>query len=259
MAQVAANQDRAERLRAGYVYQQQIVVRLRDGGGKLVREEASEYSVAPTPEGTRKELGAFAGKFKSKKGGMVAYDKSGLEAPDRRVDIDAGIVRELREELLDDASSRDGLGRSLFPLTTAQQSRYEFRYRGEEMFRGLPVHRISFRPKSKPKGDGLGTHGPWEGEVLVSRDDAQPVSVVTRLAKKVPAAVRTLLGTNLQGVGFSVVYQKFDDGVWFPVSFGTEFRVRVLFLYKRAISVSMVNGGFRRADVQSSVTFEDVR
>ena len=54
----------------------------------------------------------------------------------------------------------------------------------------------------------------------------------------------------------TVEYRKFDEGVWFPVSYGTEFRFHVLFFYSRQIAVSMVNSDFRRADVKSSVEFE---
>jgi hypothetical protein len=65
------------------------------------------------------------------------------------------------------------------------------------------------------------------------------------------------LGTNLHGAGFSVRYQKFDDGVWFPVSYGTEFRVRALFFYNRSIVVSLENAGFQRARVSSRIEFAE--
>jgi hypothetical protein len=64
--------------------------------------------------------------------------------------------------------------------------------------------------------------------------------------------VRTLLGTNLPGLGFSVTYDREPDGVWFPVSFGTEFRMRVLFFIARDISMSLSNAHFEKthADVR---------
>lgn len=259
MARVAANQDRAERAREAYIYRQQVIMRLRDSRGTLVREEISDYSVTPTAEGIKKQLERFSGAYKAKKGGMVSYTKSGAEAADRRVDIDAEIVSELREELVDDAHARDGLAPELFPLTTKQQARHQFRLEGEDTWRGLPVYRISFKPKAGKNRDFGTESGPWAGEVLVTRDDAQPVLITTRLAKKVPAAIRTLLGTNLEGLGFSIRYEKFDGGAWFPVSFGTEFRVRALFFYKRVIGVSLQNSGFRKTDVSSTVRYEDVR
>jgi hypothetical protein len=52
-----------------------------------------------------------------------------------------------------------------------------------------------------------------------------------------------------------VTYQKFEDGVWFPVSYGGEFEVRAVFFYKRTISVNMTNMEFHRSKVDSSVTY----
>jgi hypothetical protein len=72
------------------------------------------------------------------------------------------------------------------------------------------------------------------------------------MSRKIPLAVRTLLGTNLPGLGFSVTYDREPDGVWFPVSFGTEFRMRVLFFIARDISMSLANTHFEKthADVR---------
>jgi hypothetical protein len=81
------------------------------------------------------------------------------------------------------------------------------------------------------------------------------VLVTTNLAFGIPMAVKILLGTNIRGLGFSVAYQKFADGVWFPVSYGGEFEVRAVFFYKRSISVSLTNSDFRRTDVTSKVAY----
>ena len=80
-----------------------------------------------------------------------------------------------------------------------------------------------------------------------------------QLAHKIPLLVRTALGTNLHGLGFSVRYQKFDDGLWLPVSYGTEFRLRALFFYNRSIVVSLQNTGFQRANVSSRIEFAEVQ
>ena len=40
-----------------------------------------------------------------------------------------------------------------------------------------------------------------------------PLLITTELARKVPLLIRTMLGTNLHGLGFSVPYQKFDEGL----------------------------------------------
>ncbi len=267
MARVAAHQDKAQQLRASYIYHQQVVVRLRDNGGKLVREEESRYDVTPTAAGTQKQLAAFSGRYRPKKksktgDGMLPYGKSGAEAPDRRVDIDAGIIKELRDDLVNDNKARDGLADELFPLTTKEQERYIFELAGEETFNGQPVYRVTFTPRRRQGSTDFDidtNKGPWKGEVLVTRDEMQPVLVTTKLAYKVPMAIRTMLGTDLHGVGFTVRYQKFDEGVWFPVSFGTEFHVRALFFYKRNISISLQNRDFRRADVSSTVRYAEVQ
>jgi hypothetical protein len=68
-------------------------------------------------------------------------------------------------------------------------------------------------------------------------------------------AVQVLLGTNIKGLGFSVSYRKFGDGVWFPVSYGGEFEVRAVFFYKRIISISMTNSDFHRLDVTSHIAY----
>ena len=52
-----------------------------------------------------------------------------------------------------------------------------------------------------------------------------------------------------------MTYQKFEDGVWFPVSYGGEFEVRAVFFYKRTISVNMTNTEFHRTNVNSNVTY----
>ena len=72
---------------------------------------------------------------------------------------------------------------------------------------------------------------------------------------KMPLAIRTLLGTNFHGVGFTVAYEKFADGLWFPVSYGGEFELRGLFLYHRVMTVAMKNSDFRRTDVTSNVAY----
>ena len=77
----------------------------------------------------------------------------------------------------------------------------------------------------------------------------------SKLALNIPGAVKVLLGTDIKGLGFNVTYQKFEDGVWFPVSYGGEFDVRAVFFYKRTISVNMTNTEFRRSKVDSSVTY----
>jgi hypothetical protein len=79
--------------------------------------------------------------------------------------------------------------------------------------------------------------------------------VFTKLSRKIPFFVRTALGTDLPGVGFSVTYKRQPDGVWFPASFGTEFRLKAVFFIKRDISVSLQNSGFEHTHVDSTLHY----
>ena len=48
-----------------------------------------------------------------------------------------------------------------------------------------------------------------------------------------PLLVRVVPGGNIRQTGFAVSYQRVAENVWFPVSYGSEFRLDVLFGYKR--------------------------
>ena len=61
------------------------------------------------------------------------------------------------------------------------------------------------------------------------------------------------MGTNLPGLGFTVVYAPQPDGVWFPVSFGTEFKIHVLFFFNREIVVDAQNRSFEKTHVTSQI------
>lgn len=65
-----------------------------------------------------------------------------------------------------------------------------------------------------------------------------------------------MLGTDLPWLGFNVEYRRFGDDVWFPVSFGTEFRLRAVFFINREITISLENSGFHRANVDSSIQYK---
>jgi hypothetical protein len=168
----------------------------------------------------------------------VKTEKEDLEG------LDIDLVENLRRNLADD-TSKDGLGKGLFPLTTEKQSQYLFTLEGQQKMNGRDVYRVSFRPKDKNDFD-------WKGEAFIDVHEFEPVVVYTEMSRKIPLAVRTLLGTNLPGLGFSVTYDREPDGVWFPVSFGTEFRIRVLFFIARDISMSLANTNFEKthADVR---------
>lgn len=247
MARVAENQDRAERMRTAFVYHQNVLVRLQRYNGKLAREEYSEFTVAPTPTGTKKTRTQFVGKHMLH-GKAVEYDQPGYQY--KAVDIDAPVTHSLSDWLTNDTSTKDGMAHDMFPLTAKEQQHYRFRLEGVEEYRGLPVYRITFESRKGDEDDGG-----WAGEALVDREEYQPVLVTTHLAAKVPLLVRTMLGTNLEHLGFKVTYKKFDTGLWFPVTYGGEFRVRALFLYARRVGISLQNSDFKRAEVTTKVEF----
>jgi hypothetical protein len=251
MAKVAQNQSKSEDARSAWVYRQDILVRLRRSGGKLAREEDREYTVTPSANGVEREMVHFTGKYMDH-GKEVAISKPGEEHKD--IDIDASIAEALGEAIGGDDEARDGVSYDFFPLDATKQKAYRFKLKGTETWHGHDVFRITFEPaKKKDKDDDQPF---WAGEALIDKTDLAPVLITTHQARGIPLAVKTLLGTNLQQLGFKITYEKFDDGTWFPVSYSGEFKLRALFLYSRTISMGLVNSEFRRADVQSEIRFE---
>lgn len=241
MARVAANQDRAESLRAEYIYKQHVHIAMRKPGGKVMREEDADYEVVPDPNGLKKERKSISGRYWHK-GEYHSFSGEPIPQADS---LDGELVNDFRDDLTSD-KSKDGLGRDLFPLTSAEQAKYKFQLLGEEEHEGRKAYRIDFRPKNK--GDLT-----WAGEALIDSEDYQPIRVFTKLSRKIPFAIRTLLGTNLPGIGFNVNYQRQADGVWFPSGFGTEFRLRAVFFINRLITISLENTDFKRTHVESRI------
>jgi hypothetical protein len=252
MAKVAENQDRAQAARAEFVYKQKMLIRLQRGNGKLAREEEREYTVTPTEKGIKKELTRFVGKYESK-GRVTEYDKPGFLY--KGTDIDGEILTDMADDLANDKKARDGIATG-FPLSGKEQQRYTFHLEGTDTYRGADAYKISFKPKKTSlvdcDDDG---NSCWSGEVLVDATEFQPVVITTFLAKNIPVLVQTLLGTNVRHLGFKLTYQKFDQGLWFPVTYGGEFEVKAVFFYKRRFAVALSNSGFQRADVSSRVRF----
>jgi hypothetical protein len=244
LARVGANQDAALEQRQNWVFHQKQLLRMNRGGGKVVREERREYVVTPKQHGIQKELISFDGKYQHN-GKYVAYDKPGYTY--KEMDIDGELIDDLSNDLMNDGESKDGIGKQFFPLTSKEQLKYRFHLVHTEQYRGQTVYRLAFDPAAQDAA--------WKGEALIDAAEFQPVFVTTKLAMKIPLGVRVLLGTNISGLGFSVTYRKFADGVWFPVSYGGEFHVRAVFFYHRNLSISMVNDDFKRTDVASNVTY----
>jgi hypothetical protein len=241
MARVAANQDRSEELRKQYVYRQHTRILTHRPQGRLLREETADYDVVPTPDGTQKELILLTGRYWNKGKYEVFQGEPAPEADG----LDGGLIHGFREDLLNE-KTKDGLGKDLFPLTTDGQKDYQFALLGQEMEQGRSVYHIGFRPKDKNDVS-------WAGEAYIDAAEFQPVRVFTKLSRRIPFGVRTLLGTDLPGVGFNVVYERQADGVWFPSNLGTEFRMHVLFFINREVSVSLENTGFQHTQVQSKI------
>ena len=255
MLRVAANQDRAQQLRAQYRFHQNVLVRVQRSNGKLAREEIRDYRVTPTDKGLRRELLHVSGKVVDGRR-VIPFDQTEFRYKNTDIDgeVVSGLIDDLggtgkhRDSAPSESKTRDGIDRDMFPLSSKAQAGYTFTLKGEEEYRGHHVYRIDFSPKKSGEA-------PWAGEALIDKEACQPVLITTHLATGLPVAVKILLGTDVKQLGFKVTYQKFDDDVWFPVSYGGELRFRVLFLYARRVSMGLVNSDFERADVRSTVEF----
>jgi hypothetical protein len=245
MARVAQNQAKSVEARKQFVYKQDELLALRHANGKLACQTTREWTVVPGAKGIDKKL------VKIQETGDGSCDKDDKS----KLHVDQSVM----EGMSDDGEkhkSEDDVPRDLFPLTAREQRHYDYRLVGEETYRERQVYRVAFQPKRNPEHDD---EGAWKGEALIDAQEFQPVQVVTDLAAKIPAAVRILLGTNVRGVGFSVSYARVADGVWFPASFGGEFKVNALFFYRRSITINVKNSDFKRADVNSSVAFDKIQ
>ena len=275
MARVAANQDQSEAERTHFVYVQHARVASRKG--KTVRcEEITDFRVIPTESGSHQQLLKLAGRLLGKHGAYQTYDhlptdrdKPAPAPQGRDPDLQAGhndlsitvgeesmdrdLVEHMRNNFTNDRS-KDGIGAGLFPLTSKAQHDYTYRLLGRERISGRDVFHITFRPKSK---DDYG----WKGDAFIDTTAYQPVLVHTAMARKIPFAVRTLLGTSLPGLGFTVTYAPQTSsqsssqagGLWFPVSFGTEFKMHVLFFLNRKITINAENRNFEQTHVNSTL------
>jgi hypothetical protein len=255
MARVAGNQDRAEAERAHYVYLQHTTMSSRKGHAVMC-EEVTDYRITPSDSGMHDELVKLDGRLRVK-GDYVAYhtlapdsDSSKVENDKDSVGVTIGgdsadrdMVEHMRSNLMHD-KSKDGLNSRLFPLTSKEQADYDFQLAGKERLNGRDVYHVTFPPKEK---DEFG----WKGDAYVDVTAFQPVLVTTGMARQVPFAVRTFLGTNVPGLGFTVVYAPQPDGVWFPTSFSSEFKIHVLYFFHRDILLNAENRDFEKTHVTS--------
>jgi hypothetical protein len=241
MQRVATNQDRSEILRRQYIYRQHTHILTHKPKGRLLREETTDYDVVPNSDGTQKELKLLTGRYWNK-GKYETFQGEPVPGADT---LDGSLIHDFREDLANE-KSKDGLAKDLFPLTTEGQKDYEFTLLGQAVEQGRKVYHIGFRPKDKNDFS-------WAGEAFIDAAEFQPVRVFTKLSRRIPFGVRTFLGTDVPGVGFNVVYKRQEDGVWFPATFGTEFRIRALFFINREVTVSLENTGFQHTHVESKM------
>ncbi len=222
MARVALNQKRAMELRKQFIYEQKVHIQSRHTNGKLARDETAIYEVAPDPQG--RQLTSVSGRY-WKKGQYVDFKAQTMPNPDS---LDESLMQSFRDGLVDD-----------FPLTADEQKKYRFSMLGEADVHGRKAWRIGFRPANKNDID-------WAGEALIDQQDFQPINVFTKLSRRIPFVVRTFLGTDVPGIGYNLNYQRVEEGLWLPASYGSEFDLRVVFFLNREINVSTENSGFRR-------------
>ena len=234
MARVGANQDRIAELRKRYIYLEKAHVQTRHTNGKLARDETTEYEVFPGPKGLQKKLTAAQGRYWHK-GSYVEF--KGKTIPDNN-SLDEGLISSFRE---DDDMTND------LPLTTQSQKEYRFELLGEQVVDGRKAWRIGFGPANRNDIS-------WAGEALIDGQEFQPFRIYTKLSRRLPFAIRTLLGTNLPGIGYNITCTRLDNGVWFPVSYGAEFTLHVLFVLNREINMSMERRDFHQAPLERFFT-----
>ena len=263
MARVAANQDRSEAARAHYVYTQHARVLSRKGS-TIRCEEVTDTRVSPTATGSSQQLLAVQGRLLHK-GNYITYDhlpnrkdakdtpkdddsKANLKDIDDDDDTDLDLVENIRGNLLGDkpGHDKDGINANLFPLTSKEQNSYTFTLRGRESRNGRDTFHIEFHPKDK-------NDVAWKGDAWIDTATFEPVVIRTALSRNLPLAVRVMLGTNVPGIGFTAIYAPQPDGVWFPVSLGSEFKIHVLFLFSRQIVIAAENRDFEKTHVTSTI------
>ena len=271
MARVAVNQDAADAERSHFVYVQHANIQSRKG--KTVQcQETTDSRVTPGVKGSTQALLHLDGRLLVK-GKYAEYHELPVKpvVPDDLKDdaalpkderdhrrkaratitgtedspMDQDLVENMRKNLTDDRS-RDGLHGGLFPLTTKAQSQYVYKLKGRERRNGHDVYHLTFTPKDT---DDFG----WKGDAWIDTEAFQPVMVQTAMARNIPFAVRFMLGTSVPGLGFAATYAPQPSGTWFPVSFGSEFKINVLFFFHRTILISVENREFQKTHVESRI------
>src|SRR5579862_9781641 len=151
------------------------------------------------PDGTEKKLSRLTGRYLVK-GKYEAFEGEPVPAEDS---LDGDLIKTFRDDLAND-KSKDGLAKDLFPLTSEEQKDYQMELLGQETRDGRSVYHIGFKPKDKDEMT-------WAGEAYIDAAEFEPVRVFTKLSRRMPFMVRTMLGTDLPGIGFNVVYKRSEE------------------------------------------------
>ena len=247
MRRTAENMDRAQTERALYVYDQNVFVRMKRANGKTAREENRDYVIVPGEKGAKRKLVKLEGKVVE---GRKEIPYSDPKFRTKKIDIDGELTNSFAHDLL---WSKDGKI-DWFPMHKDKVDHYVFTLDGTEKYHDYDVWRISYRPAKRGWDDDDGC---WTGEALIERSEFQPVLITSSWDCKVPLAVKALLGINVQHIGAKITFRRFDNDVWFPVSCGGEMKLRIFFMYARTIAFSASPDHFRKADVDSSIQFEN--
>jgi hypothetical protein len=247
MRRVAENVEKPNPQRQQYVYTLKTHSRLLRTNSKLAREEKREYRVLPKEDATERELISFHGIYEKDKKHLPYNDPDFRQ---KKLDLDGELIEDLTDDHVANSDSRDGIDLDYFPIRTKDLPHYTFSFLGEQSLQGRRVARIQFAPTQKTWAHL------WEGETLIDLEDAFPMQIQTKMAKKIPFAARALLGINLKQFGFGVTFVRLDKDLWFPKTYGTEFELTLFFGYKRVLAMSMEASDFRRTGADSSITFQ---
>jgi hypothetical protein len=246
MAKVAANMERTAAERRQFVYQQTVHSRFIRTNGKVARQETRQYSVLPTEGATKKTLDSVEGEIHD---GKKITKYTDPKTRGKGMDLDGALLESLAEDLVDDKDSRDGISKTLFPLGADAVAKYDFVLIDTKDYKGRLTHRLTFKPKP-------GSGETWIGDISIDAAEYQPVQIATDLNFKMPMVVRVMFGSNIRQTGFAVSYKRVAENVWFPVSYGSEFRLDLLFGYKRNITMALTSSGFQRTQAESKIDFE---
>lgn len=247
MRRVAENVEKPSPLRREFIYTQKTHSRLLRTNSKLAREERREYLVLPKEDGVEHKLVSFSGVYE-KNNKLLPYDDPDFRQ--KKLDLDGELIEDFISDHVADGGSRDGIDLDYFPIRAKDLEFYNFEFQGEQQVLGRGAARIRFSPKQK------NWQHLWEGETVVDLEDAFPLSIQTKMARKIPAAVRTLMGINVKQFGFSVTFTRLEKDLWFPKTYGTEFQLDLFFGYKRIIAMSMESSDFQRTATDSTIDFE---